>query len=409
MQIVLFEEQPEKLYPVSMTRATFDIQLAGTTLYKSANAIAEKVVVIARPLIQAIIRNQKGKAKSASLKDISGDVLFLNARIVPDLSQLYKLEKSMPRGSILKKDDVVIAARCPASRIKSKDSCEVLIEVLSKIKLKPCKLKLELLNYPWELVQKNSELLASNVEILAAEYSELSKGVYVGDDVSLHPTAVLDTSHGSIIIADDAKVKPYAVLEGPLYIGPECVVNPQSSIAHSSLSRCCKVGGEIESVSMQAYSNKQHNGFLGHSFIGSWVNIGAGSCNSDLKNTYGSIKVALDKQIVDTKLQFFGCVIGDFSKMAINTTILTGKIIGVSAHVYGMVAENVPSFTNYAKDMGNLAEFYLESAIETQKRMFDRRGLKQTKADVEILNHIYKQTDSKRRLAGIPKTRFMFR
>ena len=158
----------------------------------------------------------------------------------------------------------------------------------------------------------------------------------------------------------------------------------------------CKVGGEVECSIMEVYSNKQHHGFLGHSWIGSWVNIGAGTSNSDLKNTYGEITIEYQGRKTPTGMQFFGCIIGDYSKVAINTSIFTGKIIGVASYIYGFVTTNVPSFCNYARSFGQISEHHLPAVVRAQQRMFTRRNVKQKRVHIKLLEHVYRITQGER-------------
>ena len=165
---------------------------------------------------------------------------------------------------------------------------------------------------------------------------------------------------------------------------------------HSHISDGCKVGGEIESSVMECYSNKQHHSFLGHSWVGSWVNVGAGTCTSDLKNTYGEVTVHYQDRKIATGMQFLGCVFGDYSKTAVNTSVFTGKAIGVASCVYGFVSTNVPSFCNYARTFGKITEHFLPSAVRTQERMFARRGLQQTRVHIKLLEDVHRITRDER-------------
>ena len=159
----------------------------------------------------------------------------------------------------------------------------------------------------------------------------------------------------------------------------------------------CKIRGEVTEALIMDYSNKQHYGFLGNAFVGEWVNLGAGTCNSDLKNTYGEIRVKKRDSKINTGEQFLGCVIADYSKSAINTSIFTGKTIGVSSYLYGFVDEDVPSFVSYMKYLScGSFTFKVEKAIETQRRMFSRRGRDQTQQDEQLLQYVFDVTKAER-------------
>ena len=236
-----------------------------------------------------------------------------------------------------------------------------------------------------------------NLQELKKGFREISPGVFVGDNVSIHPTTCTDTKEGFIIIDKDTRISPFVFLKGPLYIGQGCRITERASIKEMChVSDHCKVGGEVECSIMESYSNKQHHGFLGHSWVGSWVNLGAGTSSSDLKNTYGEVTIEYQGRKVPTGMQFLGCIIGDYSKTAINTSIFTGKVIGVASYVYGFATTNVPSFCNYARDFGQMTEHYLPAVVRTQQRMFARRDVRQTRAHIKLLEDIYEITRDER-------------
>ena len=167
-----------------------------------------------------------------------------------------------------------------------------------------------------------------------------------------------------------------------------------------AVGQTTKIGGEVEASIIEPYSNKQHHGFLGHSYLGSWVNLGAGTCNSDLKNTYGNVNVEYRGRKVATGMQFVGTIIGDYSKTAINTGIFTGKTIGVGSMVYGFVTTNVPSFVNYARLFSQVSEAPVEVLVATQRRMFERRSVTQRPCDIQLLHDMHTLTAHERQLAG---------
>ncbi len=163
-----------------------------------------------------------------------------------------------------------------------------------------------------------------------------------------------------------------------------------------------KIGGEIEASIVEPFTNKQHYGFLGHSYLGSWINLGAGTCNSDLKNTYGEVNMVYQDEKMNTGMQFFGCVMGDYAKSAINTGIFTGKTIGACSMMYGFVTTNVPSYVNYARLFGQVTELPPEVMVATQRRMFARRKVEQRACDVQLILDMYELSRHERQLAAEP-------
>jgi glucose-1-phosphate thymidylyltransferase len=188
-----------------------------------------------------------------------------------------------------------------------------------------------------------------------------------------------------------------------VYIGPRARVAEHASIKDGvALAHTTKIGGEVEASIVEPFTNKQHHGFIGHSYLGSWINLGAGTCNSDLKNTYGQVNMEYGGRKVATGMQFIGAILGDYSKTAINTGIFTGKVIGACSMVYGFVTTNVPSFVNYARLFGQVTEAPVEVLVSTQRRMFARRGVTQRPCDIQLLHDMHRLTIAERQQSGEP-------
>ena len=231
------------------------------------------------------------------------------------------------------------------------------------------------MEYPHDILRYHLQTLRENLQQrLRDGFREVRDGVFVAEGVSLGEHLVTDTRNGPIVIDDGASLGPFCYLVGPVYIGPGSKLIEHAVLKDGvALGERAKVGGEVEASIIERFSNKQHHGFLGHSYIGSWVNLGAGTSNSDLKNTYGNVNMEYAGRKTPTGMQFVGCFVGDYSKTAVNTSIFTGKTIGACSMVYGFVTTNVPSFTNYARSFSQVTESPVEIAVSTQARMFSRR------------------------------------
>jgi glucose-1-phosphate thymidylyltransferase len=254
-------------------------------------------------------------------------------------------------------------------------------------------------------VRHNLEQFSANLQhrLDAGGYSEIADGVFAAEGATLGQYCVADAGKGPILLDVGASVGPHCFLRGPAYLGPKSRIIEHSAIKDAvSLGHTTKIGGEVEASIVEPYTNKQHHGFLGHSYLGSWINLGAGTCNSDLKNTYGQVKMDYRGEQVATGMQFVGCIMGDYSKTAINTGIFTGKTVGCCSMVYGFVTTNVPSFVNYARLFGQVTELPPEVMIATQQRMFTRRGVEQRPSDIALIHAMYGLTRHERQLAGEP-------
>ncbi|MDB5357842.1 MAG: hypothetical protein JWN24_4295 [Phycisphaerales bacterium] len=213
--------------------------------------------------------------------------------------------------------------------------------------------------------------------------------VWLGADVKLEPGCVLDASKGPVVIGEGASIGANAVLQGPCYIGAHATISPLGQIRPgTSIGPMCKVGGEVSTSIILGYSNKPHEGFLGHSYVGKWCNLGSGTTTSNLKNTYGEISLKIGDQDVPTGRRFLGALIGDHSKTGILTRLSSGTYIGFSSMLAGsgIAPRFIPSYTFWT-DRG--AEPYrLEKAMEVARRVFDRRDRGWSAADDAVMRYV---------------------
>jgi UDP-N-acetylglucosamine diphosphorylase/glucosamine-1-phosphate N-acetyltransferase len=251
-----------------------------------------------------------------------------------------------------------------------------------------------------------SDLISWNEESLIEDSIHLLKGatkppimgpftmfyeedIWIGNEATIGPGVVLDASRGPIVIAEGAKVGANSVIEGPCYLGPFAQIRPLSYIKDAcTIGRLCKVGGELNNVIMLGHSNKAHDGFLGHSYLGKWVNLGAGSTTANLKSTYGTVSVKVGDREVPTDRQFFGAIIGDHVKTAINTRIMPGSYFGFCCTVAGssIAPRFLPSFTFWT-DKGP-EPMNLDVAQRTMKAVYARRDIQWTAADERMVQQV---------------------
>jgi UDP-N-acetylglucosamine diphosphorylase/glucosamine-1-phosphate N-acetyltransferase len=159
----------------------------------------------------------------------------------------------------------------------------------------------------------------------------------------------------------------------------------------------CKVGGEVEGSIIHSFSNKQHDGFLGHAYLGMWVNLGADTNNSDLKNNYGNVKVYVNGAMVDSGSMFVGLTMGDHAKSGINTMFNTGTVVGVSSNVFGsdFPKKYVPSFAWGGAD--GMTVYDVDRSIEVARRVMARRKVAMTEEDAQLLREVFRRTEDERR------------
>ncbi|MBI2428770.1 MAG: transferase, partial [Ignavibacteriales bacterium] len=228
--------------------------------------------------------------------------------------------------------------------------------------------------------------------------------IFIDAGTVIKPGVVIDAEEGPVYIGKNVTIMPFSTIVGPAYIGDHSVVKVGAKIYHdTSIGPVCKVGGEIEASILHSYSNKQHDGFLGHSYLGAWVNCGAGTVTSDLKNNYGSVKVYVNGEPVDSGMQFVGVTIGDHSKTAINSTFNTGTVVGVSSNIFGtgFPPKYVPSFS-WGAAGETFTTYNADKAINVARKVMIRRTIALTDSEEILFRTIFDLTSNERRKRGMP-------
>jgi len=240
--------------------------------------------------------------------------------------------------------------------------------------------------YLWDLISHLKEDLEEDFRILGS-----------GVKGKVHPSAVLYQPE-NILIEEGAEVEALAVLDargGPIYIGKSTIIRPHACLKGPlSIGPDCRIGGEVSHSIFHANSNKSHYGFIGHSYIGEWVNLGAGTTNSNLKNNYSTVKMRSGEKEIDSGEQFLGCAIGDHAKLGIGTLIPTGAVIGTCANIFGggMIPKFVPAFS-----WGITEEFKFDKAIEMIRQVMQRRGKELSGEGKELLRQVFLATAGERK------------
>ncbi|MBZ0269831.1 hypothetical protein K8I85_16900, partial [bacterium] len=214
--------------------------------------------------------------------------------------------------------------------------------------------------------------------------------IRLGAGVRLAPGVVLDASEGPILLGPGTRVQANAVILGPVALGADCLVRPLSRVMDgTSAGPVCKLGGEVDATIVLGHSNKQHDGFLGHSYLGSWVNLGAATDTSDLKNDYGPVAVSIAGESIATGTRGVGSLIGDHTKTGIHTVLNTGTVLGVSCNLFGpgLPPKAVPSFT--WGGAGAWREYRIDKALSVARIVTARRNVVFGAADQAALRRVH--------------------
>lgn len=232
------------------------------------------------------------------------------------------------------------------------------------------------------LATLGSRFPADQVSRLIAEDPD---AVFCAEGVDLAPGIALNTSAGPIVLDRSVKIMPQCYLEGPLYIGPGSLVKPGTRIhGESSFGIVNRLAGEIGESTFGDFANKQHEGFIGHAVLGSWINLGAMTTCSDLKNNYGEIRVDLGSGSVATGQRFIGLMMGDHAKTAIGTLFNTGTCVGFATNIFG--SDMPPKYVGNFRWGGQegCPSYAEDRARDTANMVMSRRGCRFSDAHGEL-------------------------
>jgi UDP-N-acetylglucosamine diphosphorylase/glucosamine-1-phosphate N-acetyltransferase len=426
MIVALFEDESyENFFPLTYTRPVFECRSGMFTfLERTQRAYPEaRILLFTRGYLAPTLKKRVSHPiNEFSLMD--EDVLLINGTLIIDKQTKQLIEKRLDTDIAVTQHGRIALAHL-SQKVATKYGEELIKPLTSKTSeklMQECKVleaaDLSLLTYPWDLINKNSELIKEDYLTLGRKECEGTiddrvaiygdrKNVHVGKGSFVEAYVTLDARDGPIYIGEETVVYSGSRVSGPTYIGNKTIIATGLIREGSNIGHVCRVGGELEETIIQGYTNKYHTGFIGHAYIGEWVNMGAATTNSDLKNTYGNVQVMTRGRKVNTGQMKVGCFIGDHVKTSIGTQIYTGRKIGLASHLHGFVTEDVPSFTIWAKNLGaKSVELYLQSVIETQKRAMSRRGVKQTSENVELMKKLFEITAKERETAGVAKQKF---
>ncbi len=327
------------------------------------------------------------------------EMLLVNGRWLAEDSHKDMLLELAP-GQAFMAGSELAACRITARQLDGCLDRGVLIpgRILAHLDVHP--IAVSLIRFPWDAVLQNGELLENDMEAsdhLGRLEGQIYPGVHllkenkirIAPGAVLKPGVVIDAEHGPVWIDEEAVIMANAVIEGPVYIGKKSTIKIGAKIyENTTIGPVCKVGGEVEESIFQGYSNKQHDGFLGHSFVAPWVNLGADTNNSDLKNNYSNVTAFINGEPVDTGQRFVGLAIGDHSKCAINTMFNTGAVVGVCCNLFGagMPPKFVPSFSWGGAEQ--LSPFNFDKCLEIARVVMSRRKIKFTDDDLAIFEAV---------------------
>ncbi len=417
MKLVIFEpENFYNFYPIAYLRPTYELRCGHSLLYEKIirNHPGLSVSFFCRDCLAETFSSRA--PEGASVNDLAGlddDLLVVNGCI---LAGNWNLERDggeeigmSPEGDLL----YVRISRESAVSLPKDDIHAFLAAAAEKLPPKTDE-SLTLIRYQWELIRHNPEAIVSDFEIAgksgvegilhstATVFGSLEK-LYIAPEAEVHPQVVIDTKNGPVTIERGAIVFPHSRVEGPCYIGPESQITRGNIHEGCSFGPVVRVGGEVEESIIHSYSNKYHDGFLGHAYVGEWVNLGALTTNSDLKNDYSTVEMYMQDaggkwSYLDTGDTKVGAFIGDHTKTSIGTFLNTGSHVGVMTLLMGtgkVLPKFIPSFSWFLEG-AITAGFGFGKLVETAEVATGRRERALSEADRRLLEHVYELTKPER-------------
>lgn len=316
--------------------------------------------------------------------------LYINASLLPTEEIIAQI-KNLQKGDAIVHQDKVLAF--VSTEVKYSEIANLTFSKRTETE------NVQLIERPWHIFQQNGNEIRKDFQhIISTEENHpisdphttvyAKENIFIGKNVKIK-ASVLNAETGPIYIGDNCEIQEGSLIRGPFALCEGSTVNMGAKMrGDNTIGPHCKVGGEISNSILFGYSNKGHDGFLGNSVLGEWCNLGADTNTSNLKNNYSNVSIYsyAENGNIDTGSQFCGLTMGDHSKAGVNTMFNTGTVVGVSANVFDgdFPAKHIPSFA-----WGKNEVYDLDKALETAKRVMERRGKSLSEAEVKVLRVIF--------------------
>ena len=414
MRVAIFEDHcAPDFAPIALLRPVFELLCGQFSARERALRFlpVNDWAVFVRDELAAVYREEHPEARVNDLDWLrSGPTLLLNGRWLADPKTLPLCD---PDAAGLIDGSVVFLTLDPLElSLLTGDNWDDALSQIARTRRRVTAPG-ELARYPWDLIHRNADQLrldfgardfgpsqATNLGPQVAVLGDLSD-VFVDPSASIDPFVVIDARKGPVSIEAGALIQAFTRLEGPCHVGRKSQLFRANVREGTTIGPVCRVGGEIEESILHGYVNKYHDGFLGHSYVCPWVNLGALTTNSDLKNDYSVVKVPLSGESINSGEMKVGCFIGDHTKTAIGSLFNTGSSIGVMCLILPdgeLLPKHIPSFSRIWH--GELIEgLPLENGLATARATLERRNMELTDSQEQLLRRVHAQSLIERKRA----------
>jgi len=412
MRLCIFEDETySNFYPLTYLRPTFQLRCGIFTLHerivKAFNPDA--ITLICRKNLNPTLR-ESGFNPLTSAFELNGRMLFVNGTVL-DVFELSRNITLLPDENMV----YISSGRLVAAYLDGEKSRKLAYYLLDQDiqtaleslgdDIQQIEVDVRCAEFTWDLIEVNPHMIEHDIAtcVQTGVHGEVHEQavlynpsqIYIGAGARVDAMAVIDAREGPIYIGTDVEIEPFSLIQGPCYIGEKTRIVGGQMREGTSIGPMCRVGGELEESIIQGYSNKYHAGFLGHSYLGEWVNIGAIATNSDLKNTYSNVRMEVNNNMVDTGLMKMGVVLGDHVKLGIGVMLVGGATVGVASNIMnGLAPKIIPPFV--WSDGSNVSEYTLEKFISVARKAMSRRKVDLTTAQANLIRHVFYQTRGQR-------------
>lgn len=414
MNLCIFEDEKVRhLLPLSATRPVYDLRIGLRTRCGELerDLEADHLFLHSREYLAEWTAREYDALTNRIPSGLG--VLFINGRAIPDDQQIHKIKSladaTGPTG--LFQEDDLIAAWLPSLPENFEPGDYIGPHTFGDIESIAIS-EVRMLDRLWDLIVNLPGHLDSEFQketkgyniferpgVDLSDSANLVNGeqIYIGSGSTIRAGAVINATEGPVYIDEGVTIFENAVVRGPAFIGKDSQVRVGANLKRLSVGPVCKIGGEVHDTVIHSYSSKVHDGFLGHSYIGRWCNLGAGTCNSNLRNDYKSVNLynVASGEYEDSGLQFLGLFLGDHSKSSIASTFNTGTVAGVSCNLFGsgFHARHIPSF-RWGSPPDNYDPYLFDKAKQVARAVMARRGHDFTAVDESVLARVHEESQT---------------
>jgi UDP-N-acetylglucosamine diphosphorylase/glucosamine-1-phosphate N-acetyltransferase len=381
MAIYLYDDAAARRFePFALTRPIGELR-AGALITRHRWSLVAKQAAAGHVTAEHLALFEELDAPPVITETLPAGSLLVNARCIPALGS------TMPTAPLWRVADHAAAVRLPHDvPVSQLDNGNVSLDLLAAALevTEQATIPGIWLDEVWDLIRHLPALLADDIGVLGPGLDlDTNQGhvtrrgahtLFVEKGAEIEPNVLVDLTAGPVLVRTGSVIQSFTRLVGPCYVGEHSTVTTDR-IACCSIGEHCKIHGEMSTSIVLGYANKSHDGFVGHSYLGRWVNLGAGTVTSNLKNTYGSVQLWTPYGIVSTGLTFLGTMFGDHVKVGIGGRLTTGTVVGAAANIFGTAPTGkfVPPFA--WGEAAPYETFGLDKFLAVAERQMARRSI----------------------------------